>query len=179
MTNEIPGNQVPQHYSGPMPQPYSPSGYPPAGYPPPTYAYQPPPPKKTPIWPWVLGGIVLVIFLGVGGCVAFVGTVATSIHNEATRQVTVTYSVKGSANSASITYSGKGFNSAQETGASLPWTKSVTIDGLGKTIMLTATNGFADGTVTCEISANGKVLAQQTSSGAFATASCLANAGDA
>lgn len=165
--------------------PYGPAGYggyPPPNYPPqyaqPAYGYQPPPPKR-PVWPWILGGIVLVIFLGVGGCVAFVGTVATSIHDEATRKVTVTYNVKGSSESASITYSGQGFNSAQETGASLPWTKNVTIDGLGKTIMLTATNGFADGTVTCEIKANGKILAQQTSTGAFATANCMASASDA
>lgn len=34
---------------------------------------------KRKVWPWVLGGIFLVIFLVIGGCVAFVGSVANEI----------------------------------------------------------------------------------------------------
>jgi hypothetical protein len=127
----------------------------------------------------VLGGIFVVIFLCVGACVAFVGGVAKNITDESNREVTVTYSVTGSGKSVAITYSGRDFNTAQETAVSLPWNKDVTIDGLGKTVTLTATNDFGGGTIACEITANGKTLAQQTSSGPFATASCIGNAGDA
>ncbi|WP_054600986.1 MmpS family transport accessory protein [Mycolicibacterium fortuitum] len=148
---------------------------PPYGQPP--YGYQPP--KKRRVWPWVLGGIFLVMFLGLGACVAFVGGVAKNIDDESKREVTVTYSVTGSGNSAAITYSGRDFNTAQETDVTLPWNKNVTIDGLGKTVSLTVTNDSDGGTITCEISANGRTLARQTSSGPFATASCIGNAGDA
>jgi hypothetical protein len=144
----------------------------------PQYVYMSAPTKK-PVWPWVLGAIFLVIFLGVAGCVAFVGGVASNIDKETKREVNVIYGVIGSGRSAAITYSGRDFNTAQETAVSLPWNKSVTIDGLGKTVSLTATNDFDGGTITCQISANGKTIAQQTSTGPFATASCIGNAGDA
>ncbi|MFL6087872.1 MAG: MmpS family transport accessory protein [Mycobacterium sp.] len=135
-------------------------------------------PKKRPVWPWVLGGIFLVIFLTVGACVAFVGGVASNIDKETKREVEVIYAVSGSGRSVAITYSGRDFNTAQETAVSLPWNKSVTIDGLGKTVSLTATNDMDGGTITCQITANGKTIAEQTSSGPFATASCIGNAGD-
>lgn len=135
-------------------------------------------PKKTPVWPWILGGIVLVIFLGIGGCVAFVGGVASNIDKEANREVEIIYGVTGSGRSVAITYSGRDFNTAQETAVSLPWNQSVTIDGLGKTVSLTATNDAGGGTITCQITADGTTIAQQTSSGPFATASCIGNAGD-
>lgn len=154
-------------------------GYPgyPQQYPQQPYGYQQP--KKRRVWPWVLGGVLLVMFLGMGACVAFVGGVANNIDKESKRQVTVTYEVTGSGNSVAVTYSGHDFNTAQDTGVSLPWTKQVTVDGLGKTVSLTATNGSDSGTVTCRISANGKVLAEQTSSGPFASANCIGNAGNA
>src|SRR5215212_645863 len=132
-------------------------------------------PKKRPVWPWILGGIFLVIFLGVGACVAFVGGVASNLDKETKREVEVIYAVSGSGRSVAITYSGRDFNTAQETAVSLPWKKSVTIDGLGKTVSLTATNDMNGGTITCRITANGKTIAEQTSSGPFATASCIGN----
>lgn len=136
-------------------------------------------PKKKPVWPWALGAIALVIFLGVGACVAFIGGVASNIDKETKREVEVIYAVSGSGRSVAITYSGRDFNTAQETAVRLPWNKSVTIDGLGKTVSLTATNDMDGGTITCQITANGKTIAEQTSSGPFATASCIGNAGDA
>jgi Mycobacterium membrane protein len=112
--------------------------------------------------------------------VAFVGGVANNLDNEAKREVTVVYSVTGSAGqSAAITYSGRDFNTPQETAVRLPWNKSVTIDGLGKTVTLIATNDAEGGTITCQITANGKTLAEQSSTGPFASASCVGNAGDA
>ena len=64
-----------------------------------------------------------------------------------------------------ITYSGTKFQHRPETAVGLPWDKSVTIDGLGKTVFSTATNDFGGGTITCQISANGKTIAEQSSSG--------------
>lgn len=144
----------------------------------PQYVYVAPP-KKKPIWPWVLLAIFVVIFLAFGACVAFVGGVANEIDKETKREVEIIYGVTGTGSSVAITYSGRDFNTAQETGVDLPWNKSVTIDGLGKTVTLTATNGMDGGTVTCQITADGKTIAEQTSSGPFATASCIGNAGNA
>lgn len=76
-----------------------------------------------------------------------------------------------------VTYSGRDFNTAQVTGVSLPWTKDVTIAGLGKTVNLTATNDMSGGPITCRILADGKQVSEQTSFGQWATASCVGNAG--
>lgn len=56
--------------------PYSqhPYGQPPYGQPP--YPCAPQPPRKKKVWPWVLGACLLVILLGMGGCV---GCMACSI----------------------------------------------------------------------------------------------------
>ena len=102
------------------------SNYPPCSYPIPGYYQQPP--KKRRVWPWVLGGFVLLVFLGVGGCFAFIGAVATKIDKESKREVRVTYQVEGKGNSVPVTYSARDFNTAPVTGVSLPWTKDATID---------------------------------------------------
>jgi hypothetical protein len=151
------------------------SNYPPSAYPPPGYYQQPP--KKRPVWPWVLGGCVLVIFLGVGGCFAFIGVVATSIDKESKREVRVTYQVEGLGDSVAVAYSGRDFNTAQDTSVSLPWTKDVTVAGLGKTVVLTATNGASGKTITCRILADSKQVSEETSNGPFASANCVGNAG--
>jgi hypothetical protein len=161
-----------------VPPPPPPGYYQQSGYPPPGYYQQPPQKQKKPVWPWVLGGILLVIFLGIGGCVAFVGLVATGIDSESKREVTVKYEVTGTGDTVAITYSGRDFNIAQDTGVSLPWSTDVTIDGLGKTVTLTGTRGAGDGTVTCRISTNGRVISEQTSTGPFASAICNGSASD-
>jgi hypothetical protein len=145
--------------------------------PPATGYYQQPPRRRKPVWPWVLGGAFLVIVLGIGGCVAFVGAVAHNLAQESAREVVVTYEVSGAGGSVAVTFSGRDFNTAQETDVALPWNKQVTIDGLGKTVILTATNDGDHGTITCRISANGRVVSEQTSTGPFASASCVGNVG--
>ena len=145
-------------------------------YPPPGYYYQQPP-KKRPVWPWVLGTVFVMIFLGIAGCLALIGGVANNINRESQRQVAITYQVEGSGGSVSVTYSGSDFNSAQDTDVTLPWTKQITISGFLKTVSLTATNGSSGGTVTCRILADGNVVAQQTSSGPFATGAIVNTCG--
>ena len=175
---ETPGQTPPPgvHPQSPPPGYYPP---PPPGYAqpyPPQAAYYQRPPKKRRVWPWILGGTFIAMLLGIGGCVALVGVMATGIDNESKREVTVTYEVTGTGDAVAITYSGRDFNIAQDTGVSLPWSKDVVIDGLGKTVTLTGTRGGDDGTVTCRISANGKVVSEQTSTGPFASAVCNGSA---
>ncbi|WP_227983226.1 MmpS family transport accessory protein [Nocardia spumae] len=140
-------------------------------------AYYPAPPKKRKKWPWVLGGIVLFFVLLMGSCMALVGGAVNSVDKESKREVTVTYQVEGTGPDSSITYSGRDFNIAQENGATLPWSKQVTIDGLGKTVSLSATNDEKGGDVTCRILLGDKVISEQKSSGPFASASCTGDAG--
>ncbi|MGW5318585.1 MmpS family transport accessory protein [Nocardia thailandica] len=146
-----------------------PGGYPaPGGY--------PPPPRKKKVWPWVLGGIALVFLLIVGGCVAVIGVAANEIDKESNREVTVSYEVTGTG-SGSVFYSGRNFDVAQETDVTLPWTKTVTMDGLLKVVSLTATNAGADGEISCRITVGGKVIAEQTANGPYAGATCTGDAG--
>lgn len=142
--------------------------------PPPGYY---PPPKKRRTWLWVLGGFIVVTLLGMGACAALIGGVANEVDKESKRQVNVTYQVEGTGTSASITYSGQDLNISQDTEATLPWTKNLTIDGLMKSVTLTATNGDGGGAITCRIIADGKQITEQTANGPYASASCSGNAG--
>ena len=146
-------------------------------YQPPQPEYPPPPPqKKRRTWLWVLGGLTALCLLGMGACVALIGGVANQVDKETKRQVAITYQVEGTGPSASITYSGNDLNISQDTEAALPWTKSVTIDGLAKTATLSAQNA-GGGSVTCRILADGKQIAEQTANGSYAIASCTGDAG--
>ncbi|MBB3039586.1 MmpS family transport accessory protein [Hoyosella altamirensis] len=180
-----PGQPNPEQYPQGG-QPYPPQGGQSGGYPPQGGQYGPPPgyyqqpPKKKKKWPWILGGIILFFVLIFGGCMALIGGVATELDRESEREVTVTYEVEGDTQSASITYSGRDFNTAQDTNVALPWTTDVTIAGLGKTVSLSASNDYdTGGQITCRIRVGEQVISEQTSSGPFATASCIGNAGDA
>ncbi|MGW5437101.1 MmpS family transport accessory protein [Nocardia asteroides] len=167
----------PPHWQPPAGGPgYSGAGYPPAGYAP--GGGYPPPPKKRKVWPWVLGGVLVVILLGFIGCIALVGTAFNEVDKEINRAVTVTYQVEGTGTASSITYSGKNMDIAQDTEVALPWTKDVTVDGFVKTVTLTASAGADGGQITCRIRAGDDVIAEQTASGPWASASCSGDAGD-
>ncbi|AUH69800.1 MULTISPECIES: MmpS family transport accessory protein [Gordonia] len=163
MTNPESQPQQPNPY-GQQPNPY--------GQP---YPYAPQPPaKKRKKWPWIVGGLVVLFIAVIAGCSAMVGGVANEIDKAANSTATVTYRVTGGG-TASVTYSDKDFNMAQDTAAQLPWTKDVTLQGFGKIASLTATNDFeadASQTITCEILVNGQVKNTQTSKGPAATANC-------
>ncbi|MGW5311995.1 MmpS family transport accessory protein [Nocardia thailandica] len=157
------------------------SGYPqhqgaqqPGGYP--AQGGYPQPPGKKKVWPWVLGGVALVFVLIVGGCVAVVGVAANEIDKEANREVTVSYEVTGTG-TGSVFFSGRNFDVAQETDVTLPWSKTVTMDGLVKIVSLTATGGEEDGEIGCRITVGGKVIAEQTANGPYASANCTGDAG--
>ena len=84
----------------------------------------------------------------------------------------ITYSVSGSASSASVTYSANGGDIAQENDVSVPWSKSLTISGDYSFLSISAQNQGQDGTITCSISRGGKVIKTITSTGGYAIASC-------
>ncbi|MFE9788960.1 MmpS family transport accessory protein [Nocardia salmonicida] len=154
-----------QQQGGP---PYQQGGYPQGGY---------PPPKKRKVWPWVLGGMALVILIFFAACVALFGGIANEIDKEVNSTVNVTYEVDGTGQASSITYSGGNSDVSQDTDASLPWTKEVTVDGFIKAVTLTASAGPDGGEITCRIKVGDRVIAEQTSSGPFASASCSGDAG--
>ncbi|TXG90550.1 hypothetical protein DW322_10340 [Rhodococcus rhodnii] len=157
-------------------QPYGQQGYGQGGYPPPPYP--PPQQKKRRIWPWVLLGVILAFVLLFAGCVALFGGVASEIDRESNRSVSVTYQVEGTGTGATVTYSGTNLDMAQETNATLPWSRDVDIDGLGKFVTMTASNGSDGGSITCRILADGNQIAEQTSSGPYANVSCSGDAGE-
>ncbi|GAA1480342.1 hypothetical protein GCM10009624_07820 [Gordonia sinesedis] len=140
--------------------------------------YQQPPQKKRKIWPWVLGGVILVFILIIGGCMALVGTAANEVDKAVNSEVTVTYRVTGEG-TASVTWTDQNFNTAQESNAQLPWEKEVKVSGLGKIASLTVTNNESDSArSTCEILVGGQVKYTQTATGPFASASCSGSVGD-
>ncbi|GAB20195.1 hypothetical protein GOEFS_106_00930 [Gordonia effusa NBRC 100432] len=155
----------------PPPQPYPGQPYPQQPY--------PAPPKKKAKWPWILLALVVVFLALVGGCVALVGGAANEVANEIDKQsnseVVVTYKVTGDGGKASITYTGTDTNMGQDTAASLPWEKKVTLKGFAKLASVSASNDFdaaASTKITCEVLVDGKVKFTQTGTGPGATASC-------
>lgn len=161
-----PQGQYPQ---GPPPQGYYPQGMPPQGQ------YPQPPKKKK--WPWILGGILLVILLIVGGCIAVLAGVVKSVDDESKSVVDVHYEVTGTGLASSVLYTGDNMNSAQDTGVPLPWIRDVKISGLLKFVTLTASNGAEGGTITCKITRGATVISTQTANGPYASVSCSGNAG--
>lgn len=75
VTSAVPGAQLPSGHANPTPA-FQPGGqqppYPPQGYPPnPSQGSGAPQPKGK-VWPWVLGGCLLImVLLGLGSCVGF------------------------------------------------------------------------------------------------------------
>lgn len=149
---------------------YPPPQYPGYGYPP----YQPPPPRK-PVWPWVLGGVLLVILVVVGGCVALVGTVIYAADKELNSEISITYEVTGSG-TADISYDHGNANSSRVEDTRLPWTKDVQINGVLKWTSITVSLDSTGGSATCRIKKGSKVIAEDSATGAYGIASCFGSA---
>lgn len=125
------------------------------------------------VWFWLL----IVVALGIGGCVSLVATAGVAVNNAAHANHTVVYSVTGSGTANDITYDtlqqGSGQNGeAQVTDVNLPWTKTITASGLFTVFSVNATVGQDGGSLTCTITEDGKQIATNTASGAFASADC-------
>ncbi|QMU71756.1 hypothetical protein [Streptacidiphilus sp. P02-A3a] len=132
------------------------------------------PPQKQPRNKWKIG------CLGCGGLVVLIGiivtvVVATSVSHEASKKVTITYQVTGTANGVTISYSNwqdNNWSTSQSTVATLPWNKEITSSGLVKGGELTVSTGATGGTVNCSVTVGNGSPKTATASGAYAIASC-------
>ena len=117
-------------------------------------------------------GRMIVALAAAGLTVGAVTGCAAAQDATGTGNASLTYEVGGSATSASITYSTGGGNIAQETSATLPWSKTVEVSGMVAGNSVQAQNaGGCD--ISCKITRDGEVVAENTSSGEFAIASCV------
>ena len=121
---------------------------------------------------WILG---LSFFALV---VIIVGAVSASVSNTANKKHTIIYSVTGSGTTmaSTIAYAtlqeGNGQNGESEaTNAPLPWTKTITASGLLTAFSLSAQNG-GEGSITCTITEDGKVVDTNTATGQYASVTC-------
>jgi hypothetical protein len=103
-------------------------------------------------------------------------SVSDDIHATAEKKVTVVFEVAGDSTDATVSYSsasGSGMSSA--TGQKLPFSKTVTEkQGLIPVYSVTGTNGLTGSDISCKITVDGKVVAEQTSTGQFASVDCTA-----
>lgn len=167
-----------------QPDPQQPNPY--QGQPFPGYQPMPPAQPKKKKWPWILGGILVALFLLVGGCVALIAGAANEISDsidsassEAATPVDVKYRASGTAATVSITYTNASEDIAQETARPLPWETDIAVVGYFKYASLTVTDasGAPDASVTCEILSGDVVLYTNTGNGPYATASCSGEVG--
>lgn len=118
----------------------------------------------------IIGLIICIVW-----AVAF-KEAADDLNEEANREVTIVYEVSGDAANVDVTYvtySDAKATDAQETVATLPWSKEVKTKGLVKEGQLIATTGAEGGSVTCKITVDGKEVSTKTATGQFAMADCL------
>jgi hypothetical protein len=166
-------------------------GAPQAGYGQPTGQWPPPPPapKKSRKWPWIVGGVVLLIVLisaiNSGGSPAPTGATGAApsaapssapsaagggAESSAPAASGVVFEVTGSGRATSISYGTNG-GVSQANGERLPWTESVEAsDGFGVYSLTAQSNG--SGEITCRITVDGEEIARQTSTGQYAVVSC-------
>ncbi|MGH3731274.1 MAG: MmpS family transport accessory protein [Micromonosporaceae bacterium] len=142
--------------------------------------YGPPPVRpKGRVWPWAAGGTVLVIVVCFGGCAVVLKGLANEIDRVATTKHTIVYEVTGDGSAHSITYaSTDSGGTEQRTRAKLPWRKKTTSKGLWNSYHVVARNS-AEGSITCRISIDGKVVTENTSTGGYAVVTCRATSDDA
>ena len=137
--------------------------------------------------------MILSIILAITYTAGFAGAVSEGIKTaqaessaEADRDVTVVYEVTGTSAASSITYmtfTDGNSGTEQANDQALPFTKEFTIKAGGtfdySSFYVMAMNGADDaGDISCKITVDGKVLAENTSTGAYASASCSASSMD-
>lgn len=84
----------------------------------------------------------------------------------------VVFEVAGTAASASnITY-GLGGNMSQDNGQKLPWSKQAKSTDAFLFTSLSAQSAGGSGTITCKVTVDGKLVAENTSQGQYAVVTC-------
>jgi hypothetical protein len=144
--------------------------------------------------------IVLAVVYTVGITTAVVGEIADQIpdssafpsdpstpgsgEDEEERQVEVVYEVAGGGTDVTVVYLAVTPDSSTDietlTAQTLPWTEEfeATVGGAFdySTFTVTATNGAADeGEISCTITVDGEVVAEDTDDGAFGLVTCMAS----
>jgi hypothetical protein len=117
----------------------------------------------------VLGLIVCIVW------VAVIGKVISDVQDQATQQHTVVYELSGDAKTVDVQYTTFGEHTLLiegESGAALPWTKTVQAKGFLDGGQFTATTGADGGSVTCKVTVDGKVAKTATANGPAAVATC-------
>ncbi|MFZ0546246.1 MAG: hypothetical protein WAM60_12445 [Candidatus Promineifilaceae bacterium] len=125
--------------------------------------------------------LLAAVVLGIAGCVCvtIIGFVVLSqvVVADPQPDYYVEYVVTGGIYSASLTYENQSGNTEQRDiiqGTIMnitPWTLGFSAN-YGDFVYLSAQNNHNDGTITCEIKVNGKVIESATSQGAYVIATC-------
>lgn len=122
--------------------------------------------------------LVILAFLGFISCTALVGKGIDEVDKELNAEHAITYVIEGDAQDALATYGTGESETAQDNGVAAGWEKEVTVKGIFGGY-LSATNGIGDeGTITCKILKDGKVITENTASGVGASATCSASSDD-
>lgn len=147
-------------------------------------------PKGSAVAGAVLGFIALVLssILAIVYTVLFFGHLigaSTGTDELDGSEIPLVYQVDGTGSDVDITYtvSADGVETTEQvTSQRLPFEEDFDVAFGGAdtyaSYTLTAVNGADDGTVICRIILDGRILVEQESSGAYATASCTANASE-
>lgn len=107
--------------------------------------------------------VVLVFWL-----ISAIGGNARAVRNN-TAVVRVDYLVKGTARRASLTYTNASGNTEQRT-VSVPW--ELQLEMAPQAFVSVSAQNEADGTITCQIMADLKIIEESTSEGQYRIASC-------
>jgi MmpS family membrane protein len=172
-----PQNYPPQHQQYPQHGAQHPQYQQP--HPGPAHA-NPQPQKKRRRWPWIVGAVVLVVIIGSamnGGNrtpapvaapqIPTLDAVAPVEVPTASSDDTAHMEVTGSGK-ALVTYMKKGGQEQKEV--SLPWSADVEVDFI--TSLVAQKKGGGSGEIGCKITKGSEVIADNTSSGAYAVVSC-------
>jgi hypothetical protein len=131
----------------------------------------------------ILNLLAIIVSIAITG--AFANAVDEGVNGSGETRAVV-YTIESDAASVSATYTtidGGNLGQSQETAVAAPWTKELEVsDAAFSSYTLTAgMNPVLDGsapdgtTITCRITVDGEVVAEQTSSGQFAIATCNAS----
>jgi hypothetical protein len=89
----------------------------------------------------------------------------------------VVYEITDARSAGTVTYSsGQGGSIGQEQSQHLPWHKEFDVDSGSLFVPTLSAQNSGSGAITCKITVDGQVVAQVTSHGAYAIASCTGNA---
>jgi hypothetical protein len=125
------------------------------------------------VWFWVL----LIVALGLSGCVAIGSVVGVAVDHVAHQKHTIVYSVTGTGSATSINYEtlqeGNGHNgNAHLANIPLPWSRTIVASGLITVYGVQATTGPAGGSATCTITDDGALVSSHTVTGALKSVNC-------